>query len=195
MSMLKDANPIMARAAQGAMAMPGAMQTTRQDDQLKAMKNFLFQISSNSNPHSKPLDMRILREAVKSFGYKQARAVNGRWKLKGMKSTLFKHQVVGVSWMLRQEFSPDGPYGGILADQMGLGKTVQVLAAMSANRPSEEDSRNGHHQTLIIAPAVAISQWEKEIERHCDESFIKKVHHYKASQGLKKWVWKEADVM
>jgi SNF2 family DNA or RNA helicase len=195
MRMLKDTNPIMARAAQGAVAMPGPIQATNRVDQLKAMKDFLFKISSNPNPRSRPVDLKILNDAARSFGFRQARAVNGQWKLPGMKTLLHNHQLVGVSWMLRQEFSPHGPYGGILGDQMGLGKTVQMLAAMSANRPSEEDVRAGRHQTLIVAPAIAIDQWKREILTHCEESFISKIHHFKQSQKLEEWMWKSADVM
>jgi len=193
MRMLQDSNPIVARAAQGSVAMPGPIQATRQRDQLKAMKDFLFKITGNANSGTKAEDSRRLDEAIKSFGNRQVQTVNGKWGLKGMRSTLYNHQLVGVSWMLRQEFSPDGPFGGILADQMGLGKTVQVLAAMSANRPSEEDIAAGRYQTLIVAPAVAIGQWEREIEKHC--SFINMAHHFRAKQQLKPGMLKLADVM
>ncbi len=196
MHMLKDSNPIMARAAQGAIPMPGPIQATRQQDQLKAMKEFLFNITGNTKSHSKLEDQRRLKEAIKSFGYRKVRVRNGKWELRtGMLSTLYNHQLVGVSWMLRQEFSPNGPYGGILGDQMGLGKTVQLLSAMSANRPSAEDIAEGRHQTLIVAPAVAIEQWKRVINKHCDKSFIKAVHHYRASQKVPEEVWGSANVM
>jgi SNF2 family DNA or RNA helicase len=97
--------------------------------------------------------------------------------------------------MLCQEFSPDGPYGGILADQMGLGKTVQVLAAMAVNQPSPEDIEAGRHQTLIIAPARVIDQWKREIERHCEPSLFKRVLHYKSSHKLDASMWQAADIM
>jgi hypothetical protein len=195
MRMLRDANPIMARAAQGAMEMPGAIQTTRRSDQIKAMKDFLFKISSNPNPRSRPVDMKILNHAVKSFGSRQVRTENDKWKLRGMASSLYNHQLVGVSRMLCQEFSPDGPHGGILGDQMGLGKTVQMLATMASNRPTPEQVTEGCHQTLIIAPAVAISQWVREIAKHCDKSFIKSVHHYRASAKVTPEVWQTADIV
>ena len=196
MRMLQNSNPIVARAAQGAIAMPGPIQATKQKDQLRKMKDLFFKITGNTRSHSKPEDEKRLEAAVKSFGYKKVRASDGRWELRtGMASTLYSHQVVGSSWMLGQEFSPDGPYGGILADQMGLGKTVQVIAAMSANRPSPEDIRAGRHQTLIVAPANVIAQWGREIRKHCLPSFIKVVHHYKASAKVGPDLWKKADVM
>jgi SNF2 family DNA or RNA helicase len=78
---------------------------------------------------------------------------------------------------------------------MGLGKTVQMLATMAANRPTPEQKEAGCHQTLIIAPAVAISQWVREIERHCEKSFIKSVHHYRASAKVTPEVWQTADIV
>lgn len=195
--MLKDVNPVMARAAQGGMAMPGPIQATTRDDQLKAMRDFLFRITGNPGQRGKSDDERLLEKASKSFGHSQVKAENGKWRLAGkrMFSTLYNHQLVGVSWMLSQEFSPDGPYGGILADQMGLGKTVQVLATMSANRPTQADVDAGRHQTLIVAPATAISQWEREVRKHCEKSFIKLVYHYRAVHKLDPDMWKMADVM
>ncbi|KAK4099193.1 hypothetical protein N658DRAFT_487787 [Parathielavia hyrcaniae] len=155
-----------------------AIQATTQRDQYKAMKHLQFKINGNPKSRFRLPDEKILREAVTSFGLKQCREFNGRWKLKGIESALFSHQIVGVSWMLRQEFSPDGPHGGILADQMGLGKTT--------GRPLS---------TLIVAPAIVIDQWEKEIKKHCDKSFIKLTHHYKASQGLNPEMWQQADII
>ncbi|KAL2261278.1 hypothetical protein VTK26DRAFT_4482 [Humicola hyalothermophila] len=115
MRMLQDVNPIMARAAQGAVIMPGPVQTKRLDDQLKAMKAFRFKISSNPNTRSPSVDL--------------------------------------------------------------------------------QDRKAGRHQTLIVAPAVAINQWRKEIEKHCEKSFIRVVHHYQAKQKLQLELWKSADVV
>jgi hypothetical protein len=195
--MLKDVNPVMARAAQGEIPLPGPIQATTRDDQLKAMRDFLFRITGNPGQRGKSDDERLLVKASKSFGHSQVKAENSKWRLVGkrMISTLYNHQLVGVSWMLGQEFSPHGPHGGILADQMGLGKTVQVLATMSANRPTEADVKAACHQTLIVAPAAAISQWVREIGKHCEKSFIKLVYHYKAAHKLQPEMWKAADIM
>lgn len=133
-----------------------------------------------------------------------------------MESSLYNHQIVGVSWMLGQEFSPAPPFGGILADQMGtrsfqltlsvvlplanlfsylgLGKTVQVLATIVSNPPSEEDIKAGSHATLIVAPSAAILQWLRELEKHCTEEAIGTWHHYR-SQSMGDKLWKKADVL
>lgn len=52
----------------------------------------------------------------------------------GLKSALYAHQEVALTWMKKME---DGTNkGGILADDMGLGKTISALALM-ISRPSK----------------------------------------------------------
>lgn len=69
--------------------------------------------------------------------------------------------------------------GGILADGMGLGKTVQAISLICA-RPSDDPRRKS---TLIIAPVALIRQWEKEIQRHVDSRRPLKVYVYHGSTG------------
>ena len=70
--------------------------------------------------------------------------------------TLFPHQAEGVKWMLNRERANTGPKGGFLCDEMGVGKTAQVISTISENPKMN---------TLIIVPKSIIGQWEKEIHR------------------------------
>lgn len=148
----------------------------------KLYKNVQIQMLAKDYDRSDPQavrDRQLLEEATLSFGHGRCKAVDGKWKLPGFKTPLYSHQLIGVRWMLGREFSPHGPTGGILADQMGLGKTIQVLACMSQNMPDKkEKSRN---KTLIIAPESLQSQWYDEIEHHCSDKLH--VMKYKASYG------------
>ena len=67
--------------------------------------------------------------------------------------------------------------GGILADGMGLGKTVQAISLICA-RPSTDQACK---TTLIVAPVALMRQWEKEIERHIHHLYRLKVHIYHGS--------------
>ena len=68
------------------------------------------------------------------------------------------YQTNGVRWMLsREDQNTGGLRGGILADQMGLGKTIQVLACV-AGHPSPKP-------TLVVCPKSLIDQWRRECKK------------------------------
>ncbi|KAL1873175.1 hypothetical protein Daus18300_003994 [Diaporthe australafricana] len=75
-----------------------------------------------------------------------------------MSCTLMEHQKIGLTWLIEQEMDPKKK-GGLLADTMGLGKTVQALSLIIAH-PSRDPKRK---TTLIVAPLALLRQWEKEI--------------------------------
>ena len=64
--------------------------------------------------------------------------------------------------------------GGILAEEMGLGKTVEMIAliCLHQNRKSTIDKVESWtplrhtHATLIITPLSILRQWEDELQRH-----------------------------
>ncbi|KAJ5083816.1 hypothetical protein N7456_013243 [Penicillium angulare] len=70
--------------------------------------------------------------------------------------------------------------GGILAEEMGLGKTVEMIALMSLNqRPYQlkhhPDGLRPSGATLIITPPAILEQWKQELEQHAPDL---RVHHY-----------------
>ncbi|KAI0518053.1 SNF2 family N-terminal domain-containing protein [Xylaria bambusicola] len=102
-----------------------------------------------------------------------------------MKTSLHAHQVIGTSWMLGRELGDDGPRGGILADEMGMGKTLQTLACIVSNQASKDDLDKCCPTTLVVAPATAIKQWKSEIKRHVDlKSHTQGILHYKKSKEV-----------
>jgi hypothetical protein len=73
-------------------------------------------------------DMAVLLAATKDFdGHGSVKASGGNWLVKGMKTSLKGYQVLGSAFMRRRENAAEEPLGGLMADQMGLGKTLWVI--------------------------------------------------------------------
>lgn len=97
--------------------------------------------------------------------------------------------------MLSRELGEIGPYGGLLADAMGLGKTLQTLATMVGNPPAKEDIKAKTKATLIVLPASAIRQWKDEIEIHVEPGMFPKIIQYKAKFGISLALLQECDII
>jgi SNF2 family DNA or RNA helicase len=67
-------------------------------------------------------------------------------------------QPAGVKWLLERENDVTHP-GGFLCDEMGIGKTAQLVATMC---------RNVQPRTLVVVPKSIVGQWAAEIERFTD---------------------------
>ncbi|KAI0092493.1 SNF2 family N-terminal domain-containing protein [Irpex rosettiformis] len=76
----------------------------------------------------------------------------------GLKVTLLPFQQESLFWMKKQEQTVWS--GGMLADEMGMGKTIQMIALLISDR--------GVKPNLVIAPTVAVMQWRNEIEAHTE---------------------------
>lgn len=61
---------------------------------------------------------------------------------------LLPHQVIGKKWMKERETGKK--YGGILADDMGVGKTIQMLTRI-VDRPRRDDLKEGEAPTTLYA--------------------------------------------
>ena len=62
---------------------------------------------------------------------------------------LFRHQQEGVEWMLKRDKDKRFP-GGLLCDEPGMGKTIQIGCTMALNPVKN---------TLIILPNAVVQQW------------------------------------
>lgn len=80
-----------------------------------------------------------------------------------------EYQIDGIQWALDKELNSEYK-GGLLADEVGLGKTYQMIGLMLANRVSK---------SLILVPKSLINQWCNEINNLTDELHIIKIENLK----------------
>jgi hypothetical protein len=74
----------------------------------------------------------------------------------GFQGRLREYQREGVGWM---QFLQKLRFGGCLADDMGVGKTPQVLALLETRRAA------GSPPSLAVVPRTLIYNWRQEAER------------------------------
>ncbi|KIW09188.1 uncharacterized protein PV09_00118 [Verruconis gallopava] len=68
-------------------------------------------------------------------------------------------QLEGLDWMIKQEKSRYK--GGLLGDEMGMGKTIQSVSLIMSDFPAKDP-------TLVLVPPVALMQWQNEINDYTD---------------------------
>lgn len=68
-------------------------------------------------------------------------------------------QLQGLDWMVKQEMTHYK--GGLLGDEMGMGKTIQAVSLIMSDFPAKTPS-------LVVVPPVALMQWASEIKAYTD---------------------------
>lgn len=86
----------------------------------------------------------------------------------GITRRLKPFQLEGLNWMRRQE-QTDWK-GGLLGDEMGMGKTIQAVSLLMSDYPAGKPS-------LVVVPPVALMQWSSEISSYTDGKLNVLVHH------------------
>ncbi|KAF5540542.1 DNA repair RAD5 [Fusarium phyllophilum] len=141
------------------------------------MKQIMAGIPEGNDTRHTNTQKKDLMKAKKCFGYKQIKAIDGKWKLKGMETSMHSQQLVAATWMVRREAMGLIPAGGILADEMGLGKTITSLATIVGHPAEPEDREDGYGRaTLVIADSAqsASRTWMDQIKKHTSKKFAKR---------------------
>ncbi|RKF59452.1 DNA repair protein RAD16 [Erysiphe neolycopersici] len=77
-------------------------------------------------------------------------------------------QLQGVAWMKAMEQTKWG--GGLLGDEMGMGKTIQAVSLIMSDWPARQPS-------LVLIPPVALFQWQQEMNSYTDGTLKTFVYH------------------
>ncbi|KAF7514879.1 hypothetical protein G7054_g14921 [Neopestalotiopsis clavispora] len=111
-------------------------------------------------------DLNDLQTSLRSFGQRElVPCKDGKWLHRMLALNLYNDQVIGVSRMKELEKIGDG---GILADQMGFGKTAQAITLIITT-PLPADSANTHTGTRATARINASKQGSGD-DGHEDEA-------------------------
>ncbi|OOO14535.1 SNF2-related protein [Aspergillus oryzae] len=86
----------------------------------------------------------------------------------GISRNLKSFQLEGLNWMTRQEGSQYK--GGLLGDEMGMGKTIQAVSLLMSDYPVGQPS-------LVVVPPVALMQWQSEIKEYTNGQLKVLVYH------------------
>lgn len=87
---------------------------------------------------------------------------------KNINRELKPFQLQGVAWMKAMEQTEWG--GGLLGDEMGMGKTIQAVSLIMSDFPAAQPS-------LVLIPPVALMQWQQEIASYTDGTLKTFVYH------------------
>ncbi|KAL4880009.1 SNF2 family N-terminal domain-containing protein [Aspergillus karnatakaensis] len=106
----------------------------------------------------------------------------------GISRTLKPFQLEGLNWMTRQEQTQYK--GGLLGDEMGMGKTIQAVSLIMSDYPAGKPS-------LVVVPPVALMQWQSEIKEYTSGQLNVLVYHNSNPKvkGLTKKDLQEYDVI
>jgi SNF2 family DNA or RNA helicase len=142
------------------------IQATTKSEQFRKLRDA---IPTGCDTRRATTQKRDLEEASRSFGYGRVTADGPKHKLIGMRTSLMSHQLTVASWMVGRENASMPPFGGLLADVMGMGKTVSCLAVIVGHPPEEEDIEKYSAATLVVVPSGSVVvQWRQEVFNHCE---------------------------
>ncbi|MBW0466370.1 hypothetical protein O181_006085 [Austropuccinia psidii MF-1] len=65
------------------------------------------------------------------------------------------------------------PLGGLLADDLGLGKTIQAIALIGNSKEQLITTPHCSRSTIIIFPPCLITNWKSEISKHAQAGALK----------------------
>jgi superfamily II DNA or RNA helicase len=115
-------------------------------------------VPASVTPSSAPRDERVVERAknVLTAG-RDGQALPEMEQPDTLRLTLRNYQRQALHWLVDRERADQTVRGGCLCDDMGVGKTIELLALMLRERASP---------TLIVCPLSVLHQWAAEIGRH-----------------------------
>jgi hypothetical protein len=142
-----------------------APRPTAMNETTKQSLNRLIEAAPADKKQAAIQDSARMLHAIRQFPLGSVRYLReDLWMVESIKTPVKHHQVIHAGWMNERETSTRGPKGGILADKMGLGKTLCTLTSMVHGKTplrSNESKTN-----LVVVPKSLKDQWIIEAHKH-----------------------------
>ncbi|SPN98981.1 uncharacterized protein DNG_02020 [Cephalotrichum gorgonifer] len=113
---------------------------------------------------------------------------DGLYSISGISTPLTPIQIATLGWMQKREaLRRTGGRGGIVAHDMGLGKTLMAISLMVVNRVGLRKPKGEDCSTLIVVPNEAmITHWQEECVKHTSGVLpVSEMARYKDLKALK----------
>jgi SNF2 family DNA or RNA helicase len=174
----------------------GVFDSLEQSENLPEMEQDPLILTPLLSHQKQGLYFMTSKEKERVFGENEADN-SSLWRLKigpnGQKS--YFNVITGEE----ERYSPPQVLGGILADMMGLGKTLSILSLIVSSLedsrvwrwrqppPPEEDEtplKINAKTTLLVSPLSTIANWEEQISQHVKPGTLK-YHIYHGANRIK----------
>lgn len=111
-----------------------------------------------------------------------------------LKGILRRYQKDGFRWLMTLEALG---FGGILADDMGLGKSLQMLTFLRAKteEAAEKGASSGPKTSLIVCPASLVYNWEEEVVKFVPDLKLRIIAGTASERQEKLDTWNEQDLL
>ncbi|VVB05641.1 unnamed protein product [Arabis nemorensis] len=128
------------------------------------------------------LTTMFFQAAMEAQPYAEASPRDG-----ALEVSLMKHQRIALAWMLEKERSGCPCFGGILADDQGLGKTITTIALIVTHQLDDSYVKKGMPAagTLIVCPSSLMKQWGDELRKRVRSEENLSVMIYHGSNRIK----------
>ncbi|KAL2881818.1 hypothetical protein SGCOL_002975 [Colletotrichum sp. CLE4] len=147
-------------------------------------------VNSGQPAGRQPREEKLRRMMIEVYdSIKNKRHFNRELGDKRLKNDLlgYRHKITNV----KQKIQPDERGGGILADEMGMGKSLSILSLIvktlddariwaideDMNGEKNKDLHYSGSTLVVVSSALLIYNWTNEIEKHVDGSLTHVKYH------------------
>jgi hypothetical protein len=122
-------------------------------------------VSEGKSPSPERVGLQVTRNLEDAkYVARHAERSKVSFDLPEIDTELKVHQVEAIRWL--QQRWANGKRGALLADDMGLGKSLSALAFMVWLRGAMQNHRVPARPMLIVAPVSLLETWQLEHKRH-----------------------------